>query len=216
MESLLDSARLVELSAAMFFTGEQRLTDSLAPPLAERTLRLLNLHGYPNEISAKMKPWAAYLSLSTPPTKSGLLLDIELLKRAQAEGMPTYGIESVQEQVAIFADLSEAEHVALLQDVVCHYAEFQRDLAELKTLYLQRDLGGLLALSSKYQMSDTPRYQRLLDVLLWKRNIRMAERLIPRLAEGGAFIAVGALHLAGERGLLALLEARGFTITKLY
>ena len=45
------------------------------------------------------------------------------------------------------------------------------------------------------------------------RNHTMAERALPLLEEGGAFIAVGALHLPGEEGLAALLSAKGFTVT---
>lgn len=38
--------------------------------------------------------------------------------------------------------------------------------------------------------------------------------LVPELEQGGAFVAVGAAHMLGERGLLALVEAQGFTITR--
>jgi uncharacterized protein YbaP (TraB family) len=41
----------------------------------------------------------------------------------------------------------------------------------------------------------------------------MAERALPFLEEGGAFIAVGALHLPGEAGLVELLRAKGYTVT---
>jgi hypothetical protein len=44
----------------------------------------------------------------------------------------------------------------------------------------------------------------------------MVERLRPRLAEGGAFVAVGALHLPGEEGILRLLERQGYRVTRLY
>jgi hypothetical protein len=54
--------------------------------------------------------------------------------------------------------------------------------------------------------------ERLLDA----RNERMAERMQPRLAEGGAFVAVGALHLPGEGGILKLLEGQGYQLTRLY
>ena len=53
---------------------------------------------------------------------------------------------------------------------------------------------------------------RLLD----ERNARMVERMAPRLTEGDAFIAVGALHLPGERGILNLLAERGYRIFRVY
>jgi uncharacterized protein YbaP (TraB family) len=40
----------------------------------------------------------------------------------------------------------------------------------------------------------------------------MAERMEPYLKQGGAFVAVGALHLPGEQGLLRLLGRRGYTL----
>jgi uncharacterized protein len=47
------------------------------------------------------------------------------------------------------------------------------------------------------------------------RNIIMAERGEAFLAKGNAFIAVGALHLPGEKGLVELLKANGYTLTPL-
>jgi len=45
--------------------------------------------------------------------------------------------------------------------------------------------------------------------LLFDRNARMVARMQPQLKSGQAFVAVGALHLYGEQGLLSLLTARG-------
>jgi uncharacterized protein YbaP (TraB family) len=51
--------------------------------------------------------------------------------------------------------------------------------------------------------------------LIAKRNRRMVERIQPRLAEGNALVAVGALHLPDEVGILRLLEARGYTVKRM-
>ena len=48
-----------------------------------------------------------------------------------------------------------------------------------------------------------------------ERNLRMLNRALPLLEEGCTFIAVGALHLPGEKGLLALIEAAGFDVRPL-
>ena len=52
--------------------------------------------------------------------------------------------------------------------------------------------------------------------LLDRRNLRMADRMEERLQEGGAFVAVGALHLPGEKGILSLLNSKGYRLTRLY
>ena len=52
--------------------------------------------------------------------------------------------------------------------------------------------------------------------LLQGRNATMAERAAPLLASGGAFIAVGALHLAGKTGLVERFRAQGYTVTKVW
>lgn len=62
--------------------------------------------------------------------------------------------------------------------------------------------------------------QRLADEfqqrLVVDRNHRMAERMQPYLQQGKVFIAVGALHLPGEEGLLNLLEQQGYAVRRLY
>jgi hypothetical protein len=53
-------------------------------------------------------------------------------------------------------------------------------------------------------------------VLLVDRNAVMAERAAPLLAAGGAFVAVGALHLTGKAGLVERFRADGYTATKIW
>jgi uncharacterized protein YbaP (TraB family) len=49
--------------------------------------------------------------------------------------------------------------------------------------------------------------------LLVERNAKMRDSAMPVLEKGKAFIAVGALHLSGPTGLVALLRQAGFTVT---
>jgi uncharacterized protein YbaP (TraB family) len=44
----------------------------------------------------------------------------------------------------------------------------------------------------------------------------MAERLTPHLDGGGVFVAVGALHLPGEQGLVRLMEESGYSVSRVY
>lgn len=51
------------------------------------------------------------------------------------------------------------------------------------------------------------------DQLLKTRNQNWMEKILPAVEEGNAVIAVGALHMGGEAGLLRLLEAQGFRVS---
>ncbi len=77
-------------------------------------------------------------------------------------------------------------------------------------------VGALLALSEKYQPQDARVYAAMMDRLLVRRNANMAERIRVRLKEGNAFVAVGALHLPGDTGLLRLLSTAGYRVTRVY
>ena len=87
----------------------------------------------------------------------------------------------------------------------------------IKEAYLARDIGAIYQLMSESPMADDPELMQLFkERVIDQRNARMVERMMPRLAEGKAFIAVGALHLPGERGVLNLLDQRGYAITRVY
>lgn len=61
---------------------------------------------------------------------------------------------------------------------------------------------------------DDEGYAAFEEAMVKARNRTMMERAVPILAEGGAFIAVGALHLPGPQGLVALLRRAGYRVTK--
>ena len=80
--------------------------------------------------------------------------------------------------------------------------------------YLAGDLAGILELSrEQLPNSDDGLHARLMTRLIDDRNRRFAARLGETLSAGSAFVAVGALHLPGEAGLVALLQAEGYRVT---
>jgi hypothetical protein len=72
------------------------------------------------------------------------------------------------------------------------------------------DASGLL---SKEEIAAEDAFSVL---LLRERNRVMVDRAKPLIEAGGAFIAVGAFHLTGKDGLVALLRGEGFTLTSLW
>jgi uncharacterized protein len=62
---------------------------------------------------------------------------------------------------------------------------------------------------------DEKSYGDFEEIVVNARNKVMSERAGSILAEGSAFIAVGALHLPGEKGLVELFRKAGYTLTAL-
>lgn len=200
---------------------------SLSAMLGERPFAViaegLAKKGLPAAIVDKLRPWGAYLMLMAPPRgedSEAMVLDQRLETEALRGGKTVAALETLDEQVAVFAGMAEADMVRLLLAIIETAAEagglapYIDDFLEAVTgHYLDGDLAAILALSrTQLPGGDAALAERLMTRMIDDRNHRFADRLNDALRKGGAFIAVGALHLPGETGLVALLESRGFTV----
>jgi uncharacterized protein YbaP (TraB family) len=213
MEVVLDIDAIGTMSKAMYLADGKSLVKILEPALFAATIRLLDRYGVPAEAAQKLKPWAAFTTVSLPPGQSGVPLDMFLMFAAQQDRKSIFGLETIDEQLAVFNTLAMSDQVELLNQVVCHYDEFQADVETMIEHYLARDLAAIMQMAVRYR---TPLQERVLEVLLWQRNRRMAARMLPHLHKGGAFIAIGALHLPGIGGVLDILSKHGYTIEPIH
>jgi uncharacterized protein YbaP (TraB family) len=165
------------------------------------------------------KPWAAALLLMAPQQDPEKVLDVVLARRAVAQGKPVHELESIGEQVDIFDGMTEADQVVLLRHAVDNHDRMPKVTGRLIEAWLARDLALLWRIGQE-GVGESEEARRLDKVfrgrLLTARNIRMADRLEARLKEGGGFVAIGALHLYGSDGVLALLQNRGWRVSRVY
>lgn len=213
LEVMLDTDAMVAGSVAMLMTDGRRLSEIVGKTLFEQTAVALRSRGIPEAVAEYMKPWAAATALSMPVPGTGVVLDMVLFQRAQAAGKPLHGLETIAEQLAIFEGLPLDDQVALLRDAVEQFAGLDALQAELLAAYKRQDLAAMMAINeAAMQTGDRRLAEEFQRRLIVDRNHRMAERMEPYLMQGGAFVAVGALHLPGEQGLIRLLEQRGYTL----
>lgn len=216
MEMIADTNGLAAMSKTMFLNSGQTLKKITGDKLYQEIEETLLKRDMTTENLERLKPWVIIMMLSTPKTKSGLFLDMDLYMKATMARKPRYGLETMAEQLAPFNNMTMKDQVTLLKDSLTSLKDFDNQLEEITRAYLERNLTGLLIISNKYQGQSGETYQKLMDELITERNQRMAERMQPRLQEGNAFIAVGALHLPGKYGLIKLLEKQGFTLSPVY
>lgn len=217
MEIIPDQASLMAASQAMLLEQSASLRALVGAPLFDKTARILGDMGVPAQAVDRFKPWAAMVIMSMPKAETGQVLDLLLYSAAVQAGKAQAGLESAAEQLSVFDSLPLAEQTVLLEEAVALYPQMPHMLEQMHLAYIARDLAKLVALSDQYSsMGDARLASKINNALVDQRNQRMAARMDSYLREGGAFVAVGALHLPGEQGLLQLLRKRGYVVTALY
>lgn len=216
LEMTLDAATSARVVQGMLLPESQTLSSLTGEVLFARAAALVDAQGVNAAQLQRFKPWAVMLLLAMPEPKTGLFMDRMLYDAAVAARKRVTGLETPDEQVAVFDALPMADQLALLRAAVDSHASFGSLLEATTQAYLTGDLAALQRLYDEH-MADVP--DALVDAvterLVAARNRRMAERLVAPLKQGNAFIAVGALHLPGKQGLLELLMARGFALRRL-
>lgn len=218
MELIANGDGFVTMAQIMYYNDERTLPGILKDEaLFTRVSEALSHRGVSPEGVKKLKPWSAISMLSFPSTgQTGLFLDMALQFKAIYQRKPVYGLETMEEQLSVFNDLQVEDQISLLREALAQSDKASEQIEAMTLAYLERDLAKLLALEKLNRPADKRAYYALRERLITRRNIVMAERMVPRLKEGNAFIAVGALHLPGTDGVLHLLNEAGYRVTPVY
>lgn len=224
VEQVVRSAR--QLVVEVISSDDARRTMAQRTLLASNTLKNVlgdelfasvasaaQMRGVSPEGLAHLKPWAVALMLNVPLSSSEPVLDERLQYRFEGSGRPVHALETLDEQLDIFDQLPLAGQIAFLESSLAQLADFDANMAQMKSLYLKGDLEAIQDYSrQQLDSADDPLMRQLMHRLLEERNMRMFERVQSRLTESGTLIAVGALHLPGQQGLLQLFRQAGYTV----
>lgn len=217
LELDLTPQTLLRSSALLMYADQRRLSDDVPPALLSEIRHLGAQRNLPFMVLDQMRPWAVAMTLAAPEEKQGEFLDLKLAADARRSGKTVVGLETPDEQLRTFSELTLAQQLTLLRDVVEQFDTLPGFYRQLEQAYLNRDLTTILALSQQdLEKGGAELAQHLLNGLVDERNLLMAERMQPSLQQGGSFVAVGALHLPGPNGLLQLLRERGFRAYRVY
>lgn len=210
------------LVGLMLYTDGRRLDQLLGGADYQTVSEALLKAGVPPQAASTFRPWLVTMMLSISDCeqnrmKTGQLpLDARLAKETQARGLKTVGLETVASQLQALSGVPETDQVQILKSTVRYYHRIDDLMETLIQLYQRRELGAMwplqLELAEKVGIGRQV-YDSYEQALLTKRNFGMRDAALAHLAEGQAFIAVGALHLPGKNGLVSLLRGAGYTVT---
>jgi uncharacterized protein len=213
-------AAMLERPDLMMYTDGTTLTSSLPPEKAKIIEDALSARGIPPASVARMKPWMLAATLSIPACETarkaaGLpILDVKLAEDAKADGKPVAGLETMIGQLDAMASLPLDMHIDGLIATL-DLGDRIRDIFETMIVLYEREEVGMIwpLFRAVLPQGDADAYEAFEIVMIDARNATMRDRAIPLLDAGSAFIAVGALHLPGEHGLVEMLRKAGYTVT---
>ncbi len=128
----------------------------------------------------------------------------ELSTLAKKDKKPIIGFETLQQQIDIVGDVTIEDQ---MEDLRKNSASMLRDYNELLNAYLAQDLEGL----GKIALEDES-FEELEGKLLSERNNNWINILKQKMPEQSLFVAVGAMHLVGENGLIEQLKKAGYEV----
>ena len=165
-----------------------------------------------------MKPWFVGLTITLSQlARMGLDpelgLDRHFMKRAADAGKPTSGLETIDTQIAVFAQMSAKEQQQMVAEAL-DQAE-QAD-ALSRTLHDAWRRGDEKMLWNEMAVDMRAQYPQLYKRINTERNEAWVPKLQQQLqaGQGGTLVVVGALHLLGEDGVVEKLRGKGFKVER--
>jgi uncharacterized protein YbaP (TraB family) len=216
MEMVPDLPTLKLLTEYMHYQDGTSLESRVGSERFVKVRNLLSRYQVPADWMETMKVWAVVMTLSVPPPKSGFFMDLSLSLRAAGSGLRVVGLETLQQQLSFLEEMSMKQQLDLLDQAIVDYDRVGEVHGQMVSSYLSGDLRALKA-EAELQLDQLVPETRDYFVRhgINARNHRMLESLLPLLSESQVFVAVGALHLPGEHGLVFLLRESGYQLQPL-
>jgi uncharacterized protein YbaP (TraB family) len=209
-------SQMTILMRGMLPTG-QTLDKVVSPTTFTLVSERVKALGLPIEPLMRFKPWSLALTLlglewQAAGFDAALGLDRHFYDQAVAAGKEVQGLETVEFQISRFDELTMDEQDRMLASTL---RELETEKASVTTLANAWKAGDAPTVE-RIVLQELRKERKMYDRLLVERNkdwLPKIEALFAR--KGRAFVVVGAAHLVGPDGLLAMLKGKGYAIEQL-
>lgn len=134
--------------------------------------------------------------------------EMALVELAGKQKSEVIGIETLEEQMAIFDTIPYKDQAKMLLNLIDSLPSARKEFKALIELYKAQSINELygMTLKSEFGMEGNE------EVMLFARNRKWIPRIRRIASAKPTFFAVGAAHLGGEKGVIALLRKEGFVV----
>ena len=159
--------------------------------------------------------WVVHLAVPPPPRPAAFragvpMLDQQIDERARARKIPIEALESRLDHLQVMSRMERKEGVRMIEEALADADGHRAEFAGLVNAYVAEQDRALMKTFGRL----VRRKPALAERLLYGRNEAWIERLERWLGDGRMFVAAGTFHMFGDRGLVALLRARGYRVER--
>lgn len=173
-----------------------------------------------NTLKMNDKQFRAFISTMKPFVLVQLATQVEFLGKgasyelslealAKKNKIPLIGLETVEQQLALFDELSREEQAQMVMETIRDPEKNKQELKQMQAVYVSQNIDSLHVLIQQEGGFLAQQQTGFVD----NRNANWLPQIEKMIAEKQTFIAVGAGHLGGEKGLVQLLQRAGYTLT---
>lgn len=204
--------------ARAVYPAGQSLSTQLPPERAKKALELAAKVGLPAAQAERMKPWFIALNASIIKIQSlgydpKLGIDQHFMNAARARNKPIAELESAEFQLDLLSGFNDELQHLFVESTLEDFDKVEGTMKEIFDAWTRGDVAGLEKVVLKDGMSRRPEMAPLRLKLFDERNVGMAAKVEGYLKSGDVhFVIMGAGHLLGEKGVVALLQAKGLKV----
>jgi uncharacterized protein YbaP (TraB family) len=217
------AAVATQMAAFAMLPPSSTLDQYVQPALMDKVTLLLDKYAFPKERAIRMKAWMLATTLATLEAKHGgydpgWATEAFLLGLARVRAIPVVELEGLAHQFGLYNGLSDEDQLAFLQETVdgIGTGSVGKRTAAIADAWAHASAGDLEKLNRDLRRGQS-NFARFFNTrMLDERNGTMAARIDEYLRSGKRhFVAVGVLHLVGDRNVIELLKERGYTIREM-
>ncbi|MEM7573551.1 MAG: TraB/GumN family protein [Bacteroidota bacterium] len=143
--------------------------------------------------------------------------EFELTEMAESAKKEIFGLETIDFQLSVFDSIPyDFQANMLLEAIEADMAGNTEDdqFGEMVEMYRRQAISEMVSMIQEEAGADDE--ANFEEFLLTRRNAAWIPLMAESMTEGPVFFAVGAGHLAGEKGVIKLLREAGYSVEGVY
>ncbi len=219
----IDMSEMSDMGAMMGLMNKAFMNDNktLKDLISEEDYKLVDAHfkelGLPLMMLERMKPMFLTVFASGDMDPMGLQsgsmksYEMEFMDMAKSADKPTAGLETIEFQMSVFDSIPYDAQAQMLVETIKNGDTDSGEFDVMIKMYKEQKINDMVAMIS----DEDEQLSKYEDILLSKRNEAWISGMKAMMTEMPTFFAVGAGHLAGQKGVINLLKKEGYKLTPL-